>query len=1538
MDIPNKGNDKLTEHALTVLNKRYFLRDDNDNIIEDWDGLCWRVANHIAADEKEGDGCTALETQAKWAQEYYDIINNLYFLPNSPTFTGSGKKDGGLAACFVIPVEDNMESILDAGKTAALIHRGGGGTGFDFSKIRPANSRVKTTNGVASGPITFMKMYNDITECIKQGGCFIGDTLIGTPSGPIKIKDIKDGQIVYSYDIVNKTVVVARTTGSWITKKQTEVWELVTDKGLVVYATPDHPILCRDNKYVKLKDLSKGQRLMPLSRYISAGEVRVSLQNGFDVRVNEHQLVGKFLYGDISGKHIHHKDGNHLYNDENNLELLTPSKHAMKHAKFGVPFYTDGCIGEDNGMHRTGKFWTESSLEQLAKYRYKIGKKGREDNPMHSKEVATRQYITRYSDTVKLEAKRGQIVAVACKLLNQDKLIDQNSWPNSVKHLYNTQRYKVSTILGVFGSWDNFLERVNTRNHRVVSVLFSHYEDVYNMEVPGTHCYAVVDSNNRGIFVSNTRRGANMGTLRCDHPSILEFINCKQNTSKITNFNISVVITDKFMEAYYADEKYDLINPHDGLIVGSLKARDVFNQICQNAWNTGEPGLFFVDEANRLNRWTVIEATNPCLVGDTLIAVAEGRGGVSIKDLAKEGKDVKVYCKNDDGKIVIKWMRNPRITGHGEKIYKVVLDDGNSVRCTGNHKFILNNGEIKEAKDLCRNDSLMVMNRLCAPLEHFFIKSNSKSSDYWWVQGVGKSFKAEHRMIYEFVNDVKIPKGFVIHHKDFDSLNNDIDNLVLMTQRAHTAYHSKKMIGDNNPMRRAKHEWSSEKLQLYSENMSLSTTGDKNGKYSGITNEMVKEHAILLTKMLKRRASQDDWRQYCKNNDLGIQQFSRWRKSNLFGGIIPLLKWAAEASGYGEYKDVAPRVVKTYYKLLETGVDAYIVNDKVCVVKQCELCNKDFTVPHGKREISFCSQSCGNKNYYVKNGPDNERIKQIRLSFLARHLISRDKQIVIYNDLKNKSLRPPLRKEFEKYCKENGVSFRFGKVFKTFQELQNVANLANHRVVSVELDGFEDVYNGTVDGYHNIFVGGFKSLLDNRYNVESYVLTRQCGEQPLPSNTVCTLGSLNLNKYVNDKNSVDYELLRKHIHIATRFLDSVVSVNHYPLEIIRETNSETRRIGLGVMGFADMLALLNIPYGSDESLKIANDVYGFIFDEAKKYSAKLGKEKGLCKASKELGLPYRNYCVTTCAPTGTLSIIAGASSGIEPYYSIMFESNRMDGTKMIFSNPIFEKAIINAGVELTDKLKKKILSSRSIQHIKEIPQEIRDIFVTAADVTMEQHVTMQATFQRHSDSGISKTIGMVESATVDMVKEAYLLAHKLKCKGVTVYRDGSRPNQVLSVKSEETPKRNIRQRPNILSGETHKVPTALGKAYITINCSKEDGKPREVLINIGNAGEDAPSLIEGTAKLLSLCLKYDIPVIQIAKKLKGMRGEEPFIYNKKKYYSIMDFIGQTLQNHIPDIGEMVHHSPKSLQRCPECDGNLQMLEGCLKCMCGWSKC
>ncbi|MDR2666394.1 MAG: vitamin B12-dependent ribonucleotide reductase [Endomicrobium sp.] len=490
----------------------------------------------------------------------------------------------------------------------------------------------------------------------------------------------------------------------------------------------------------------------------------------------------------------------------------------------------------------------------------------------------------------------------------------------------------------------------------------------------------------------------------------------------------------------------------------------------------------------------------------------------------------------------------------------------------------------------------------------------------------------------------------------------------------------------------------------------------------------------------------------------------------------------------------------------------------------------------------------------------------------------------------------------------------------------------------------------------------------NDYNpilkMDSIESTNPCGEQPLVPYESCNLGSVNLGNFVKD-GDVNWRKLEETVKIATHFLDNVIDMNNYPVQKIQDVTCSNRKVGLGVMGWADMLFCLGIPYGSQNSIILAEKLMSFIQSKSHSASEKLAVERGAFPNFKQSiyvnGTPIRNATTTTIAPTGTIGIIASASGGIEPIFGLVYKrAHCLDDKEMYEINSHFEKLAKEKGfysIELMDE----IANEGSIHKCKGISDEIKRIFVTSHDISPEDHVRMQAAFQKFTDNAVSKTVNFNNSATKEDVRKVYVLSYEMGCKGVTVYRDGSRDKQVLNlVNKKEKKNKDVipRTRPKKTTGSTFLMRTGCGKMYVTVN--GDNIGACEVFTQLGKSGGCTSSQAEAVGRLISLSLRSGVDQQEIIDQLKGIRCPSPTIFDGGVILSCADAIAKALEayNNERTIQTLSASEPKNSKnkerlytsnptdnllgacpQCPECGEMLSFLESCATCHnCGYSKC
>jgi ribonucleoside-diphosphate reductase alpha chain len=483
--------------------------------------------------------------------------------------------------------------------------------------------------------------------------------------------------------------------------------------------------------------------------------------------------------------------------------------------------------------------------------------------------------------------------------------------------------------------------------------------------------------------------------------------------------------------------------------------------------------------------------------------------------------------------------------------------------------------------------------------------------------------------------------------------------------------------------------------------------------------------------------------------------------------------------------------------------------------------------------------------------------------------------------------------------------------------------------------------------------------------------TNPCGEQPLLPYEACNLGSVNLARMVIVRDGapvVDWDRLADVVHRGVHFLDDVIDVNEYPLPAIGEMSRANRKIGLGVMGWADMLIQLGIAYDSEDAVALGEKVMGFIEAEGRSASVKLADRRGVFANFEGSvydspdGPRLRNATVTTIAPTGTLSIIANCSSGIEPLFAVSYVRNVLDGAKLVEVNPIFRRVAEERGF-YSEELMEEIADHGTVRGIADVPEDVQRVFVTAHDIAPEWHVRMQAAFQKHVDNAVSKTVNFANDATVEDVRHVYDLAYDLDVKGVTIYRDGSKSGQVLTTGKtagtaaqpaapEGSGRLEPRPRPEVTVGRTQKIRTGCGNLYVTINVDS-DGLC-EVFTQMGKSGGCAASQSEALSRVISVALRAGVDPQAIVKHLRGIRCPSPAWAQGGKVLSCADAVGIAMEQFMSN-GELEPDRALALGAvtvtktadtldylsgaCPECGSALEHESGCAVCRsCGFSKC
>ncbi len=1086
----------------------------------------------------------------------------------------------------------------------------------------------------------------------------------------------------------------------------------------------------------------------------------------------------------------------------------------------------------------------------------------------------------------------------------------------------------------------------------------------------------IFDQATEAVKQGGTRRGANMGILRVDHPDILQFIDCKRDGS-VTNFNISVAITDEFMRALEADAEYDLVAPHTKKVVKRLRAREVMDRIVSAAWATGDPGLVFIDRANRSTanptpEIELLESTNPCVVGETRLAT--GRGLVRMDALYASGEELLVTTDvraleytaeavvNGNTQVaqqgVVALPAVPVFkTGENVPVRKLITSHGIEIVATPYHRFLTPEG-YKRLDELEFGDTLLLQSAEGAwsterklPTITYDARSASRlrakiacgeiQLPTEWSTGLGEVLGYIVGDGYVRRSDTCDVVGIAIDERD--------DTIAALLQ-------------------------------------------ERFKKWFGVTGNVTKRQGHLQVTYEGTVAT------FLRG--LGID------------GVRAHLKRVPE-SIFAAPRDVVVGFLRGLF-------------------------SADGSVQIGPLEKGTCSVRLATSS---KGLAQDVQQLLLNLGIVSAIRLGRQARVHLLPNAARVPAEYATQAQYELLV-DKANRDRFAEVIGFMQErkqhlltawIANKKRASNYepfttKVALIEDAGTADVYDTTVPQAHSIIVNG--------------LATAQCGEQWLGPYDACNLGSINLGLFVKD-GKVDYEALEKTTRLCTRFLDDVIEINPFPLPQVREKVYANRRIGLGVMGWAEMLFELHIRYDSEEAIKLGDEVMRFIQEKATDESRKLAQERGAFpnfpRSIYKDGPELRNSTRTTVAPTGSISILADCSSGIEPIFALAFQHRvkQPDGSYRVldFVNPFFQRAVEESDLPDKEGILTYVKEHGSLHGHPLATHPALERFVTAHEIAPEWHIRMQAAFQKGVDNSISKTINLPNSATLEDVERAYLLAWNLDCLGITIFRDGSKGEQVLNVgvkdhdktqqaqtasgeavaprataesapdvetieaAQEETPgfariyggdgagvTGGIKRRPPVVSGYTRQIRAPEGKANITLN-SDEDGL-LEVFVNVGKAGSDIAGLAEALGRLISLHLRIASPLSpaerarEIIDQLRGIGGSRAVGFGPEQIRSLPDAVARALELHLAGQAPTPQPTPIEAQHivesaqkyelpassahagangaggsvllpqgasasyrvtgnlCPQCGCNtLVYEEGCKKCYsCGYSEC
>ena len=1557
---------KLSANALKVLERRYLLKDELGKVIETPEELFRRVACAIAQADKLY-GKTDKEI-SNLEEAFNRIMSSLEFMPNSPALMNAGKELGQLSACFVLPIEDSMESIFESLKATAMIH-----------KCLVPETQVMTKRGLLelnnvrhgdeiltdAGFFNVEKLHNNGEQAVYEVSTHRGYSLKGTAEHKLLVVN-ELGEFVWR-EIKNlrKWDWVILKPGHWLGGTLELPGFSFQEKSYVNSG-------CFRPQKISLPSHLTSELAELIGMYIGDG---ANHRDGIRFAISEREdpdLIKRIeeISLKVFNKKVSIAKGRRIGSVEiailsvivkqwfEELKIRKASSRKAEIPKIILSsteeiicaflrglFSTDGCVRKSG--HITLTTASKALGEQVQLVLLYLGipthRRYYASTDSYQVSICAKMGFINFKEKIGFINKRKQErldkITPAMIFLKGELIPSQNAalreWlfnlPVSIRRSvisrYEDIIYKKDegrqlskqTIAAVMKSGEErplFFEELLKLDYffvKVNNIKRIGMREVYDLNIPIKHAYIangfishnsgggtgfnfsrlrpknsvvrttggiasgpvsfmkVYDAATEAVKQGGSRRGANMGILRCDHPDILEFITCKENDKHITNFNISVAITDEFMQKLEKNEDYDLVDPRTHQVVKRINTGEVFDLIVKQAHKNGEPGVIFIDRMNDFNPTPKLgryESTNPCITGDNWIMTEEGP--CKVENLI--GKEFTALVNGE------RWKSGEAgFFATGVKpVYKLRTKEGLEIRLTLNHPLMRIKKRTRyrvetewtEAGKLEAGDQVVINNHLSA------------------------DWKGRYSLKY----------GYLIGL----------------------------LIGDGT---------------IKKDNAVLSSWGRSQGP------EKVRAAVMDSLDGFRHRSDFSGWVEIKERNEfrfclaslsdfafsLGLKQGRKEITEEIEGCSADfcrgLLRGLFDTDGtvlVNQKKGSSVRLAQSNLSLLQSAQRILLrfgIYSKIYAFRRSEG---------------------------VKNLPDGK-------GGYAQYNIRAQHELAISNE---SILKFSQKIGFE----DTGKQSKLEKIIKNYRRAVNKDFFA----VTIEdlvFEGIEEVYDTQIPCLNYFDANGF--------------IVHNCGEQILLPYESCDLGSINLDrmcKKTGNRNEIDWDKLREVTRLAVHFLDNLIDVNKFPLPQIEKATKATRKVGLGVMGWASLLIRLNIPYNSDEAVALAEKIMSFILDEATKKSLELGKTKGSFPAfkgsiydKKDGSAKMRNATLTTIAPTGTISIIAGpSSSGIEPLFALSYYRNVMDNDKLVEVEPLFEEVAKERGF-YSRELMEKLAENASIQDLEGIPEDVKRIFVTSHDISPEWHVRMQAAFQKFVHNATSKTINFPHEATIEEVRKAYLLAFKLNCKGITIYRDKSREEQVLNIgTTKEKPgqittldfKKEIapRPRPEVIIGTTTKVATGCGNLYITINVD-EEGMPFELFTQMGKAGGCAASQLEAIGRLVSLGFRSGIEVKSIIEQLRNIRCPSPSWEKGQRIFSCADAIARVVEKRLVNrqavkiavetaASVAMKHSNEDehvaidftdkgdiVGVCPDCGGALRHEEGCVKChACGFSKC
>ncbi len=1572
-----------TANSIRLLKNRFLKKDPKRNKKEHPSDLFHRVAKWVASADKN---YTKSKTKIKKAEEeFFNVLYNLLLVPQSPTLLNSGKKNKTLSACFVLPIEDSLDAIYKTLSDAVQVQWKGGGTGFNFSKIRPKGDEAGGMPDVAAGPIHFIKTFSEALMGVRQGGKRGGANIailnVDHPdiidfihmkekdrtivnfniSVGITDKFMKAFQNDHEYELINprNNKCVKKISARYVFNEIIDLAYRTADPGIAFIDN-----INKDNPTPHLGVINSTNPCgeQPLLSYESCNLAALNLFTHFDYRTND--INWSKLKNTINTA-VHFLDNiiDINYYPLKKIEEITKFKNRKM--GLGLMGFADVLIVKEipynsqkavDYAEKVMEFIQKESIQasiNLAKKRstfpaYKGSVWEKKKLPVRNATITT---IAPNGNTSIIGGVTGGIEPVF-DLVYKIGGIEDNNYKATTIFTHINQAFKYIAKKNNFYSKDlieklsknvpiseieeipDRFKKVFVTSPKIEPKWHLLMQAAFQKHVDNAISKTINFPNNatrndiRKVFIDAYRNNLKGVTIYRDGCKYAQtYVSSKKgklNTKEEDRNRTQFVIAnkDKFIKKGLISD----LGNFNGKIKISNKQFTLPNDE-EISYNLNENTLLKISKENSKSAAEQSQS----------IAISE-KNGFLIKSKTIKPKDILFFGKKNDFSSNLFKKLLSHINKKGTKAY---ISTAISIYDPFNEKFISTTTKIPGKLVKTTKNKYMFL--------HKGINSFSETPSEIEFRSYNPRYKALQ----------KVFENFNIYKKDSIEVSLSQNAHEVLKRRSLKKNKKGKIIETPEEMFKRIAKYISKAGTKY--NYSKSEIDKSYRNFYNILNKLEFQcgGALIWAGMSDKKGKKAIW---SKCFVLPIEDSIRDIFDTLNNNIEVLKHGGGTGFNFSKIRSSYSKVSTTgehaagpveYLKVFNNAQDT-IVGRGGRQMGSMAILNID----HPNIPEFITSKREDNKltHYNISVGITDKFMKHINRNKKWKLVDPHDKKI--YKTLNAKKL-------FHKICKYAWQSGDPGLIFLDQLDKDNPTK-----------------------------------------HLGKIVATNVCGEQPLLFYESCNLGNINLSKIVKNfpylKNPnigkkslrhkikyIDWDKFERIINTSIEFLDNIIDINNYPIKEIEKMTKKTRSIGLGLMGFADLLIKLGIPYDSKDAIKLSSKIMKFLQEKSHKASIDLAKKRGNFPAfkgskwDKSKKKYMRNSRCTTIAPTGTISIVVQCNPGIEPIFALVYKRMQsLGGKEQTVVNFLFEKIAKNRGF-YSDNLMKKLSEGKKLSEIKNVPSDVIDIFKTSHEIDPEQHVRVQSAFQKYCDSGVSKTINLPKSSTINDIKDIFKLSHKLKCKGITIFRDGCKSEaQKINISEEKDTKETIsktpRERPLITRGITTQVKTEQGSLYVTIN--EDENGIAEVFLNIGKSGGYSSGYCEAIGRLISVSLRAGLSIESIIDQLKGIRTSIPTLNKGMFVYSVPDAVAKVLENHIKnknismfkktekikiknekEIKEEAELSkperenkPKKknndskysnentydqLPECPECGGDLQYAEGCMVCLsCGYSKC